>query len=151
MRIRGRNRGGQTYFFRFQGLFNNRGVRMPKSSTRISASKGDGCMKDTNHPIRHPRVHLGDRAKCPTERKLRTTECSGGPRNGSVLGCGSSRGETLCRSMRRGLVRSLPSSHELHGGGLCSPSASLRVCQTRRLTRRLTICTIKKGEACCPF
>ena len=50
--------------------------------------------------------------------------------------------QTLWRAMRRRLVRSLPSSHELHGGGFCSPSASLRVCQTRRLT----ICTTAKGR-----
>jgi hypothetical protein len=31
-------------------------------SSAFASWKGDGCMKDTDHRIRHPRVHLGDRA-----------------------------------------------------------------------------------------
>ena len=32
---------------------------MPESFKRICVVEGDGCMKDTDHPIRHPGVHLG--------------------------------------------------------------------------------------------
>jgi hypothetical protein len=31
-------------------------------SIAFSRREGDRCMKDTDHPISHPRVHLGDRA-----------------------------------------------------------------------------------------
>ncbi len=34
----------------------------------FAARKGDGCMKDTEHPVRHPRVHLPDRASARRKR-----------------------------------------------------------------------------------
>jgi hypothetical protein len=34
----------------------------------IAAWEGDGCMKDTDHPMRHPRVHLSDRASARRTR-----------------------------------------------------------------------------------
>lgn len=52
-----------SYFLHFQGLFNSRGLDDVKGFVPLTESReGDGCMKDTDHPIRHLRVHLGDRA-----------------------------------------------------------------------------------------
>jgi len=34
----------------------------------FAAREGDACMKDTDHPIRHLRDHLGDRANPRKER-----------------------------------------------------------------------------------
>ena len=65
MRIRGRIHAGRTLFLTFSVFKASLIVegcgcqRVPRASR---ASKGDGCMNDTGHRIRHPRVHLGDRA-----------------------------------------------------------------------------------------
>jgi len=37
-------------------------VKEPRFDSLVAARQGDGCMKDTVHPVRHPRVHLPDRA-----------------------------------------------------------------------------------------
>jgi hypothetical protein len=52
-----------SYFFRFRSLFNSRGPDDIKERPSPSTGrKGDGCMKDTDHHIRHSCGHLGDRA-----------------------------------------------------------------------------------------
>jgi hypothetical protein len=65
MRIRDRNSSGQTLFLTFplskaSLIVEGRGCQ--RVSSVFASWKGDGCMKDTDHPIRHPCVHLGDRA-----------------------------------------------------------------------------------------
>ena len=65
MSIRGRNRSGQTLFLTFSVFKASlivEGCGCQRVSSVFASWKGDGCMKDTDHPIRHPRVHLGDRA-----------------------------------------------------------------------------------------
>ena len=65
MRIRGRNSSGQTLFLTFsvsKASLIVEGCGCQRASSVFASWKGDGCMKDTDHPIRHPRVHLGDRA-----------------------------------------------------------------------------------------
>jgi hypothetical protein len=65
MRIRVRNRAGQTLFLTFSVFKASlvvEGCQWQRVSIAFPASKGDACMKDTDHPIRHPRVHLGERA-----------------------------------------------------------------------------------------
>jgi hypothetical protein len=64
MRIRGRNSYGQTLFLTFsvsKASLIVEGCGCQRVSIVFASWKGDGCMKDTDHPIRHPRVHLGDR------------------------------------------------------------------------------------------
>src|SRR5258708_6471984 len=49
----------------FRGLYISMGVnhvKEPRFDSLVAARQGDGCMKDTEHPVRHPRVHLPDRA-----------------------------------------------------------------------------------------
>ncbi len=36
-------------------------LTVSQSFDRYCSAKGDGCMRDTDHNIRHPRGHLGDR------------------------------------------------------------------------------------------
>ncbi len=65
MRIRGRNSSGQTLFLTFsvsKASLIVEGCGCQRVSSVFASWKGDGCMKDTDHSIRHPRVHLGDRA-----------------------------------------------------------------------------------------
>jgi hypothetical protein len=65
MRIRGRIHAGRTLFLTFSVFKASlivEGCHWQRVSIAFPASKGDGCMKDTDHPIRHPRVHFGDRA-----------------------------------------------------------------------------------------
>jgi len=52
----------------------------------FAAREGDACMKDTDHPIRHLRDHLGDRANPRKERELRGTEWAGWKRNDTPVG-----------------------------------------------------------------
>ena len=59
-----------SYFLRSQSLFISRGVDDVEGHPSLSAAReGDVCMKDTDHPTRHPRVHPGD-GKCPKDKKL---------------------------------------------------------------------------------
>jgi hypothetical protein len=65
MSIRGNNSSGQTFFLTFsvsKASLIVEGSGCQRLSSVFALWKGDGCMKDTDHPIRHPRVHLGDRA-----------------------------------------------------------------------------------------
>ena len=59
---------------------------MPESFKPICVVEGDGCMKDTDHPIRHPRVHLGDRASAQGSESYVRQNAQKWPRNGCVLG-----------------------------------------------------------------
>ena len=55
----------------FRGLYISMGVnhvKEPRFDSLVAARQGDGCMKDTDHPMRHPRVHLLDRA-CARRRR----------------------------------------------------------------------------------
>ena len=36
----------------------------------LQHGRGDRCMEDTDHPIVHPRVHLGDSASAQPNKKL---------------------------------------------------------------------------------
>jgi hypothetical protein len=65
MRIRGRNSFDKTFFLTFSVSKASSIVEAcgcQRVSSVFASWKGDGCMKDTDHPIRHPGVHLGDRA-----------------------------------------------------------------------------------------
>src|SRR5580704_8648843 len=44
------------------------GVDANESQSFLRAWNGDGYMKDTVHPIRHPAVHLHDRARAAARR-----------------------------------------------------------------------------------
>ncbi len=71
MRILGRIRVVKIVleFFRFRSLFNGRGLDDLKGFQSLSpAREGDGCMKDTDHLIRHPEVHLADLASALKRR-----------------------------------------------------------------------------------
>src|SRR5580698_2802008 len=58
-----------SYFFPFPSLFNSRGLGDLKRLPPLSAArKGDGCVKGTDHLIRHPRVHPGERANAQARR-----------------------------------------------------------------------------------
>jgi hypothetical protein len=64
MRIRGSNSSGQTLFLTFsvsKASLIVEGCGYQRVSSVFASWKGDACMKDTDHPTRHPRVHLGDR------------------------------------------------------------------------------------------
>src|SRR6266480_1360940 len=54
--------------FHFRGPLNSVGLNYFKEPRLFAARRGDGCMKDTDHPVRHPRVHLSDRAS-PRRRR----------------------------------------------------------------------------------
>jgi hypothetical protein len=69
MRIRGHDRSGQTLFLTFsvsKASLEVEGSQSQGVSIAFSPSKGDGCMKGTNHLLCHPCVHLDDRtsAQC---------------------------------------------------------------------------------------
>jgi len=56
-------------FLSFRGLFNSAGFHDGKEfQPHTPASKGDWCMKDTDHPTSHPRVHHGDRGSALRRR-----------------------------------------------------------------------------------
>ena len=48
--------------------------------------QGDGCMKDTDHHIRHPRGHLGDRANAQRTRGCGWRDDQFGRWQNTVLG-----------------------------------------------------------------
>ncbi len=76
-----------SYFFRFQSLFNSRGLDDVEGLPSLSAAReGDVCMKDTDHPIRHPRVHLGDRANAQGTRSCARRDDQFGRGQNTVLG-----------------------------------------------------------------
>jgi len=55
----------------FRALYISMGVnhvKEPRFDSLVAARQGDWCMKDTDHPMRHPRVHLLDRA-CARRRR----------------------------------------------------------------------------------
>src|SRR5271169_1771240 len=55
--------------FHFRGLYISMGVDYVKELRSLFAAReGDGCMKDAVHPVRHPRVHLSDRASVRRRR-----------------------------------------------------------------------------------
>jgi hypothetical protein len=59
-------------------------------STRLDfyfvGREGDGCMKDTDHPIRHPHVHLDNRASAEGTRACARRDDSFGRGQNTVLG-----------------------------------------------------------------
>ena len=58
-----------SYFFPFRSLFNSRGLGNVKGLPPLSTTrKGDGCVGGTDHLIRHPRVHPGERANAQARR-----------------------------------------------------------------------------------
>ena len=54
--------------FHFRGPLNSVGLNYFKEPRLFAARKGDGRMNDTDHPVRHPRVHLPDRASARRRR-----------------------------------------------------------------------------------
>src|ERR1700675_1012779 len=53
----------------FRGLYiSMKSITSTSLESLIAAWEGDGCMKDTDHPMRHPRVHLSDRASARRTR-----------------------------------------------------------------------------------
>ncbi len=66
MRIPGRNSSGQTVFHTFSVFKASllvEGCQWQRVSIAFPVSKGDGCMKDTDHPIRHRSRHPAGDAK----------------------------------------------------------------------------------------
>jgi len=57
-----------------------------ESQSFLQVCKGDGCMKDTVHPTRHPRVHLGDPASAPRRRTCARRNGDSGRGQNTVLG-----------------------------------------------------------------
>src|SRR6266436_721763 len=73
--------------FHFRGLLN--GVRLDcfkELRSPFAPREGDGCMKDTDHPIRHPRVHLDDRASAQGTRSCAWSDYQFGRGQNTVLG-----------------------------------------------------------------
>ncbi len=52
----------------------------------FATREGDGCMKDTDHPIRHPRGHLVDRASAQGTRGCAWRDEQFGRGQNAVLG-----------------------------------------------------------------
>ena len=76
-----------SYFFRSQSLFISRGVDDGKGHpSYFGGREGEGCMKDTDHPIRHPRGHLGDRASAQRTRGCAWHDDQFGREQNTVLG-----------------------------------------------------------------
>jgi hypothetical protein len=76
-----------SYFFHFQGLFNSRGLDDVKGFVPLSTSReADGCMKDTDHHLRHPRGHLGARASAQETRGCVCRDDQFGRGQNTVLG-----------------------------------------------------------------
>ncbi len=76
-----------SYFFPSQCSFISRGLHDREESLLAStARKGDGCMKDTDHCVRHRDVHQSNCASVRNEKKLSIAERSIWTRPGSVLG-----------------------------------------------------------------
>lgn len=67
-----------SYFFRFQGLCN--------SVNCFLRVKGDGCMKDTDHHLCHPRRHLANRAGAQGTRGCAWRDDQFGRAQNTVLG-----------------------------------------------------------------
>jgi hypothetical protein len=89
MKIRGHIRSGHTLFLTFSDLRASlivEGCQWQRVSIGFPASKGDGCMKDTNHRVRHPRVHLDDRATAPRTRGCAWRDDQFGRGQNTVLG-----------------------------------------------------------------
>ena len=84
-----RRSGGKifSYFPRFGSLFISRGIDDAEEHPSLSgARRGDGCMKDTDHPTRHPRVHLGNRANAQRIRSCARENAQFGRGQNTVLG-----------------------------------------------------------------
>ena len=52
----------------------------------FATREGDGCMKDTDHHIRHPRGHLGDRASAQGTRSCAWRDNQFGRGQNNALG-----------------------------------------------------------------
>jgi hypothetical protein len=57
-----------------------------------SPSEGDGCMKDTDHPIRHPSVHLRSSRRVRSRRSCASRDVQFGRGQVLVFPCGRSNG-----------------------------------------------------------
>jgi hypothetical protein len=76
-----------SYFFRSQSLFISRGLGNVKGPPPLSAAqKGDACMKDTDHRVRHPRVHLDDQVTAQRTRACAWRDDQFGRGQNTVLG-----------------------------------------------------------------
>ena len=59
-------------------------LTVSQSFDRYCSAKGDGCMRDTDHHIRHPRGHLGDRVSARWTSGCAQQETSFGARGENV-------------------------------------------------------------------
>ncbi len=76
-----------SYFLRSRSLFISRGVDDFEGHPSPSgAREGDGCMKDTDHRVRHSRVHLDDRATAQRTRGCAWRDDQFGRGQNTVLG-----------------------------------------------------------------
>jgi hypothetical protein len=72
--------------FHFRGPLNSVGLNYFKEPRLFAARKGDGCVKDRDHPMRHPRVHLPDRASGRRRRGCARQEVQFGRGQDTELG-----------------------------------------------------------------
>ena len=87
-----------SHFSRFRGFFDSKGLGDLKEFQWLSpAPEGDWRMKDTDHPISHPRVHLGDRASVLIKRGCAWRDDQFGRGQNTVLGWSD---PTFWRSIR---------------------------------------------------
>jgi hypothetical protein len=140
-----------SYFFHFQGLFNSRGLNDVKGFVPLSASReGDGCMKDTDHPIRHLRVHLGDRANAQGTRGCARRDDQFGRGQNPVLGW--SDPNFAHGSVAKSILGSLQPT-KIPSGVLsaCVPRILRRnMCRDRMnkvKTVRITLCTFRTATS----
>jgi hypothetical protein len=72
--------------FIFRGLFVWKGSTMAIYFLPVPTWKGDGCMKDTVHHMRHHRDHLGDQANAQGTRGCAWRDDQFGRGQNTVLG-----------------------------------------------------------------
>jgi aryl-alcohol dehydrogenase-like predicted oxidoreductase len=56
------------FHFRSDSLFNIEDLKMESFYFAFSSQKSDACMKNTDHPSRHPYVHLDDQTRAEAKR-----------------------------------------------------------------------------------
>jgi hypothetical protein len=116
------------------------GSTISKSLNRfLKRGRGDRCMKDTVHPISHPRVHLGRRAIASRRRVCARENAQFGRGQNTELGWSN---PTFAHgSVAKVMFGVAPALAEISGGVLPACIAGFQTKPVKNV--RITLCTFK--------
>ena len=116
---------------------------IPKGFNHLFQRDGDWCMKDTDHPISHPCVHLDDRASARKRRACERQSAQFGRGQNTVLGWSDPTfGHGSVAKVIRGVA---PAHKENHSGVLPARVAGFQTKQEKKV--RITLCTSRPATS----